>query len=57
MKFESALKLAVKGKKIRRRCWGNTAFYVTTNFINLEEDDYTGKDWELFALNVKGVSE
>ena len=57
MKFESALKLAVKGKKIRRRCWGNTAFYVTTNFINLEEDDYTGKDWEEFVKNVKGVSE
>lgn len=49
MEFEEALKLIVKGKKMRRRCWGNEDYYVTTNFIDLEPDDYAGEDWEDFA--------
>ena len=49
MKFKEALKLVVNDKEIRRRCWGNSDFFVKHNFMALEPDDYAGEDWEEFA--------
>jgi len=52
MEFKYALKLIAEGKKVRRRCWGNSKFYINLKYETicaLEKDDCIAEDWELFA--------